>query len=86
MTAGDPGCPWHELRDTGLLWLFNRVVLHPRGFAMAIHLDDETGEATGWSLMGDGSEPWHMGHGEPEEGELFAKVQSLLAPRSRACG
>ena len=49
--------PFSELRPTGLLWLINTTVFHPRGYALALHFDDD-GNATGWSLMGDGSEPW----------------------------
>lgn len=44
-----------ELRDTGTLWYLNSM-LHPRGFAVALHLDDD-GNATGWSLVGNGREP-----------------------------
>lgn len=28
--------PWSDLRDSGLLWLINTTVLHPRGYAMGI--------------------------------------------------
>lgn len=51
------GRPLGELRSSGLLWLINRVVFHPRGFALALHAD-ETGAVTGWSLQGNGTEPW----------------------------
>ncbi len=68
---------FRELRETGLLWLINRVVLHPRGFALALHFDDD-GNATGWSLVGDGSEPWAFPH--ELEDELFQKVSELLKP------
>ena len=50
--------PFSALRDSGLLWLINTSVLHPRGFALALHYDDRGSEPTGWSLIGDGSEPW----------------------------
>lgn len=49
--------PITELRDSGLLWLTNRVVFHPRGFALALHADAD-GHITGWSLQGDGGEAW----------------------------
>lgn len=82
--------PFAELRDTGLLWLINRVVFHPRGFSLALHFEGqfpELGACTGWSLLGDGSEPWSMGDppaelqalGAPTEDELFRRVQALLA-------
>lgn len=87
--------PFSELRDSGLLWLFNRVVLHPRGYALALHFEDrEDGTtdyrtATGWSILGDGSEAWYMDPTPPtdeqrakyeakSEDELFALVKGLL--------
>ena len=56
--------PWSEFRDEGLLWLINSVVLHPRGFALALHYDDEagTGEPVGWSIVGPGDEPYVFGN------------------------
>ncbi|MEU1853953.1 hypothetical protein ABZ499_33020 [Streptomyces sp. NPDC019990] len=50
--------PFSALRDAGLLWLINRTALHPRGLALALHLDGD-GQAYGWSLVtnADG-EPW----------------------------
>jgi len=53
------GRPLSDLRDTGLLWLINRSVFHPRGLALALHCD-EHGTLTGWSLQGDGAEPWQF--------------------------
>lgn len=66
-----------ELRETGLLWLINRQVLHPRGWALALHFDDD-GNAVGWSLQGDGIEPWNFPDGT--ENDLLAAVSALLAP------
>ena len=91
-TPGAPadfGRPFAELRETGLLWLLNRVVFHPRGYALALHFDDSYTAATGWSLMGDGTEPWSMGskppsalerakYGAKSEDELFALVKALM--------
>ena len=71
---------FQEMRDEGLLWLINRVVFHPRGYALAFHFNDD-GEAIGWSIMGDSSEPWSFGvqpDGCPTEVELFKRVQELL--------
>lgn len=65
-----------DLRKTGLLWLINTSLLHPRGFAMAVVLDTE-GEVTGWKLLGDGTEPWTFGD---EGDEQFAAVNGLLQP------
>jgi len=53
-----PVRPLAELRDAGLLWLINTAVFHPRGYALA--LVREHGEVVGWTLLGDGSEPWRF--------------------------
>lgn len=47
-----------SLQSTGLLWLINRVVFHPRGLALALCVnEDEPGDpVVGWTLTGDGSE------------------------------
>lgn len=70
--------PFAELRDTGLLWLINRVAFHPRGFALALHADDD-GTVTGWSLQGDGSEAWSFP--AERERELFQLVERTLDER-----
>lgn len=44
----------------GLLYLANTSVLHPRGFALTLHVDDE-GNPIGLSVQGDGTEPWCFG-------------------------
>lgn len=89
----DAGRPFNELRDSGLLWLINRVVFHPRGYALGLayepHPDHPLvsgGTVTGWTLQGDGSAPWSMGELPPElaalgfksEDELFRLVKELL--------
>lgn len=67
---------WGDLRSSGLLWLINRVVFHPRGWALAlVHRDDEI---VGWKLLGDGREPWRFDGGT--EGDMFAAAESTLAP------
>lgn len=81
--------PWEAFRDLGLLWLVNRVVFHPRGYALGLHYEGkfpDLGACTGWSLLGDGTEPWTMGDpppeqqrlGAPTEDQLFALVKELL--------
>lgn len=85
--------PFDDLRTSGLLWFINRVIFHPRGFALALHypdnsfksIDPETGSAgeaelqpDGWSLVGDGTEIWEFKNGSEED--LFAQVQELLRP------
>ena len=69
-----------ELRTSGLLWLINRTVFHPRGYALSInYADGVDAPATGWSLMGDGTEAWGYNLPEGVEDELMAKVKALLA-------
>lgn len=79
----DPGRPLSELRDTGLLWLINRAVFHPRGYALALHISDPDAAGvkavTGWSLEGDGNDVWVMGPGIDED-EHLAAVRKLLGP------
>lgn len=69
-----PARAWVELRESGLLWLVNRAVFHPRGFALALVMRDS--EPVGWQLLGDGSEPWRFG---VDEDELFAAAEATLA-------
>jgi hypothetical protein len=72
--------PFSALRDSGLLWLINTTVLHPRGFALALHyphLDDT--EPDGWVLHGDGTEAWVFEDGAAQA--PFAAVRGLLQPR-----
>lgn len=61
--------PFSELMDSGLLWLINRVVFHPRGFALGIN--DE-----GWTLQGDGASPWSFT--DDMDQEKFTKVKTTL--------
>ena len=75
--------PFAELRDTGLLWLINTSVLHPRGFALALHLDEQ-GNATGWSLLGDGTEPYVFQLQDAEADRLFHAVETTLRERAAA--
>ena len=78
MTAGRPVS---ELSDSGLLWLINRTVFHPRGFALGL-VTGEDGEAVGWQLLGDGSGPWSMDSPEPE----FKAAEETLAAQRRGGG
>lgn len=64
--------PASELIDTGLLWLINRAVFHPRGYALGI--DHETNM---WELWGNGDEPWSF---DPEtDDSKFLQVEEFLA-------
>lgn len=70
--------PFEDLSMSGLLWLINRTVFHPRGYALAITLDD--GKAVGWSLLGDGSEPWEYGIDEKDH---FRRAEATLKGNAR---
>ncbi|MFI9418020.1 hypothetical protein [Streptomyces werraensis] len=72
-----PANPFAALRDTGLLWLINRVAFHPRGLALALHLDAD-GQAYGWSLVrnADG-EPWQFDPATDNQG--FWRADATIA-------
>jgi hypothetical protein len=77
-----PGREFRELSESGLLWLINATVFHPRGFALALSMDTLTGVVTGWDLIGDGTEPWRYADGMAER---FAAAEATLASyRARA--
>lgn len=65
--------PFEELRDSGLLWLVNAAVFHPRGFALAWCYD--AGKLVGWRLHGDGKEPWVFGN--TTDAEFLAAQETL---------
>lgn len=60
---------WHE---DGVLWLINRVVFHPRGFA----LTRQRGANPEWTIQGDGTEVWAFQNGQ--EDRSFAAVEALF--------
>lgn len=68
-----------DLRTSGLLWLINRVVFHPRGFALGIVYVE--GEAAGWSLQGDGCDPYRYADDIPEPDLLAAAEREFAALR-----
>lgn len=68
--------PLDDLRSTGLLWLINRVVFHPRGYAIALHYEGD--QVVGWSLVGDGSEAWRYGMTDAEERDVFERAEATL--------
>lgn len=67
--------PWSELGETGMLWLINKVVFHPRGFALAL-VTDTAGKVKGWDLLGNGSEPWQFS--EEVDNEYFHRAEGTL--------
>lgn len=44
---------FNELENSGLLWLINRLVFHPRGYTFGL-VPDEHGNIIGWTVLGDG--------------------------------
>lgn len=75
MTNTERSLPVRDLRETGLLWLINKVVFHPRGFALAMVYRDN-GEFMHWALLGDGTEPWQFESGTDDE--QFARAEETL--------
>lgn len=65
--------PVIDLQQTGLLWLINRVVFHPRGFALAF--DPKTRVFT---LLGNGRESWHFELPEGNEDYLMHMANQTL--------
>lgn len=61
--------PMSELSESGLLWLINRAVFHPRGFALTL-----VGDA--WTVMGNGTEPWSFPE-EVDKDKFVAAEQTL---------
>jgi hypothetical protein len=75
-----PVRPFEDLRTTGLLWLINTTVFHPRGYALALHFEDD-GSVSGWSILGDGEEAWQFGTDEDSVARVdsaFQAVKELL--------
>lgn len=66
-----------ELRTSGLLWAINRVLLHPRGFALSLSYNPQ-GELEGWVLKGDGTETWSFP--EKIDTDRFKDFEKLLRP------
>ena len=68
--------PISALLDTGVLWLINKSVFHPRGFALTLVKDQDTGDIKGWTLQGDGTEPWAFT--TEVDDEKFTMVETLF--------
>jgi len=66
----------YSIKESGLLWLINRQVFHPRGYALALDCDPNTREVFGWQLLGAGKEVWNFEPGT--ENELFESANRIL--------
>lgn len=64
-----------DLVGSGLLWLINTALLHPRGYAMTLHYEAQ-GYCIGWSIQGDGGEPWKFGD---DTQPAFDAIKELLS-------
>lgn len=75
---GKPVFDFRRLSEYGVLWLINRAVFHPRGFALSLVYSDEDGntDPVGWRIEGDGSEVWTFAGFD--EDEKMRAVEGLL--------
>ncbi|MGW0566079.1 hypothetical protein [Streptomyces tauricus] len=76
--------PLSELSASGLLWLINRAVFHPRGLALA--LNQEGDEITGWLLLAaDDGEPFSFPNRDDEMGyqRAEATLRAALTRKER---
>lgn len=62
-----------DLVESGLLWLINRQVFHPRGFALSRDPDTNT-----FYLNGDGADVWSYAEDIGENAKL-RRVEALFA-------
>lgn len=60
-----------NLRRDGVLWIVNRIVFHPRGFALGVTEDG------GMRLYGAGAETWIYASDVPEQ-SAFVAFEALL--------
>lgn len=73
MEDNNPSTP-ADLHDDGILWMLNRTVFHPRGFAAGF--DPVTGN---FQIFGDGTESWNYAESmEQAENERFRAFEALL--------
>lgn len=76
--VGTVARPFDDLRASGLLWLINRVVFHPRGYALGFVYHE--GELSGWKLQGDGTDPYRYGD-DTDERDLMLAAERTLGSR-----
>lgn len=76
-----------RLRASGLLWLINRVLFQPAPLGPVHLLQRRRRRATGWQILGDGTQPWsftdEVGKFERAEDTLRAAVQVRQAEAAR---
>lgn len=64
---------WEEFRNTGLLWYIN-TMLHVFGWAIALHVDEQTNEVVG----GTPSRVKHRGFSEKVGSDNRIKISEYL--------
>lgn len=64
---------FNELEKSGLLWMINRYIFHPRGFTFGL-VPDERGNMTGWALLGTGKECYKFMSDMDDMGFLAAET------------
>jgi hypothetical protein len=77
--------PLSALRESGLLWLINRVVFHPRGLALALY-QEEGGQITGWQMLAAAEgEPYSFSNRDDETGyrRAEATLRAALTRKER---
>jgi hypothetical protein len=62
-----------DLQQDSLLWLINRTVFHPRGYALSYNTDTEE-----FALLGDGSEPWTFPGDGASETRHLQRIKDLM--------
>jgi hypothetical protein len=62
-----------DLTKDGLLWLINRQVFFPRGYALGYDP-----ESAGFFLLGNGSEPFTTGGDGSDEREYLDRVRRIM--------
>ena len=74
--VGYRGRPFYDMRATGVLWAINRVLFHPRGYALVFVVEPGTEDVIGWTISGHGSEV--IAFAEGDEDVEYAAFEALL--------
>jgi hypothetical protein len=64
-----------DIKDDAILWMVNRSVFHPRGYALG-QIDHDDGSVE-FVLLGNGTEVWSMPNDSVED-EKFNAFEALL--------
>ena len=60
-----------DLLDDGVLWAINRIVFHPRGFALGYNPDEKN-----FTLLGNGQEVWTFA--PQDDDDKFVEFEAFL--------